>query len=451
MYPISALRWSFAPAFAGIGLVALLGCRVNDSDQVQRAGRQLWYRPLEGRIYGTVYAPWPKANAQPSTSQAEQDVREIAWHIHSNEPEELQARAALRAGNVRYAKRLLENVTSRSNASSAAWSDYSAALYAEAAPDDVFQLATALAAADHALDVDPKLPEALFNRALVLEAMSLRGPAATAYRKYLQIDRASSWTREVQSRLEKLEESARNTEKSWRAIARVAESEDELLINDTAIAFPQESRHWGEGLFLGAWGERILEKDAAGAASMLKRCRVIGRALETQFGDSFLADIVRAIDKSADPRGLALAHVAYVRGREAFARRNFAASIPALEEARRVFNASGSPMALPAQLYLATLSLQTGNADRVPSMLRDLSRHTPERYGALRAQMQWLDGLSATISGKTDAALRLYRSASTAFTSLGEKTTQRLSASWKQHFWPKPVRPQRHGVYDTVR
>jgi len=420
MFSQSSLRWCFAHAFVGIGLIALTGCRVSDSDQMQGAARQLQYRPLEARIYGSAYAPWSTANVRPGTSVADQDVREIARRIRFKEPEELQARAALWARNVRYARRLLERVTSHNNASAAAWSDYSAALHANAAADDVFTLATALAAADHALDIDPILPEALFNRALALEAMSLRGPAIAAYTKYLQVDGVSSWRPEVQSRLEKLESSARNAEKSRRAIARAAESEDELLINDTAIAFPQDSRHWGEGPFLGAWGKRILEKDAAGAALTLKRCRIIGRALETQFGDSFLADTVRAIDRSADPTGLAQAHVAYVRGRVAFARMNLAASITALEEARRGFDANGSPMTLPAQLYLATLALETGNADRIPSMLRDLYRHTPDRYGALRAQMQWLDGLSATVSGKTDAALKLYRSASATFTALGE-------------------------------
>jgi len=421
MYPTFALRWCFARAFAGIGLIALTGCRVSDSDRIQGAARRLQYRPLEARIYGSTYAPWSKENAGPGTSMTDQNVREFAWLSRSKEPEELQARAALSAGNVRYARRLLEKVTSRSGASAAAWSDYSAALHSVAAADDVFTLATSLGAADHALDLDPTLPEALFNRAVALDAMSLRGSAVAAYRKYLQVDGTTSWRPEVQSRLENLESLARTAEKSRRAIALVAESEDELFINDTAIVFPQESRHWAEGPFLGAWSEHLLNKHSAEAALMLKRCRIIGRALEAQLGDSFLADTVRAIDRSADPAALAQAHVVYERGRVAFARMDLAASISALEEARRRFDANGSPMALLAQVYLAMLSLDTGNAARVPSVLRDLLRHTPEQYRALRAQIQWLDGQSAAISGKTDAAIGLYRSASTAFTALGEK------------------------------
>jgi hypothetical protein len=305
----SAFRWCFAYAVVGIG--SLAGCRVSDSDQMQAAARQLPYRPLEARIYGSAYTPWLGANAQPGTSAADHKLREIAQRIRSQESEESQARAALWTGDVRYARRLLEKVTSRNTASAAAWSDYSAALHADAA-DDAFTSATALAAADHALDINPTLPEALFNRALALETMSLREAAVATYTKYLEGDGTSSWASEVRRRIEKLESSVQSAEKSRRAIARVAKSDDELLINDTAIAFPQEARHWGEAQFLGAWGTRVLDNDAAGAALMLKRCRIIGRALETQFGDNFLADTVRAIDRAADPTGLARGHVAYV-------------------------------------------------------------------------------------------------------------------------------------------
>src|SRR4029078_1947613 len=48
------------------------------------------------------------------------------------------------------------------------WSDLAAAYYASARPSLYPQ---ALAAADRALAIDAKLPEALFNRALVLERM----------------------------------------------------------------------------------------------------------------------------------------------------------------------------------------------------------------------------------------------------------------------------------------
>src|SRR5207248_1833757 len=120
----------------------------------------------------------------------------------------------------------------------------------------------------------------------------------------------------------------------------------------------------------------------------LKRCRIIGRALEKHRGDSLLADTVRAIEASADPTRLAKAHVAYLRGRVAYAQANLAVSMTALEEARRLFNIERSPMALPAQFFLAEVTRGIGDADRYMSMLGDVSRRVPERYRGLRAQIE---------------------------------------------------------------
>jgi len=217
---------------------------------------------------------------------AKPKLRGVSFRLRvSNGSEELRARAALWDGDGRDAARLLGRVTSRGNASAAVWSDYSAALYADAKPDDSFQLATSLAAADSALNLDPDQPEALFNRAVALEALSLRGAAAEAYRKYLRIDASSPWASEARSRLDTLERSLTNAEKGRHALDRIEQSEDELFINDTAIAFPYQARLWAE-IHLGKWGECVLRKDSADASSTLKRCRVIGRALEKQRGDS---------------------------------------------------------------------------------------------------------------------------------------------------------------------
>ena len=173
--------------------------------QSPRAG--LHYRPVEGRIYGSSYAPWPRLrDASLDSVVAEPKLRGISFRVRVfNASEELRARAALWDGDARAAKQLLKRITSRGNASAAVWSDYSAALYADAGPDDSFQLMTALAAADYALNIGPNLPEALFNRAVALEALSLRAAAAEAYRKYLLIDASSPWGSEVRSRLQTLE------------------------------------------------------------------------------------------------------------------------------------------------------------------------------------------------------------------------------------------------------
>lgn len=383
----SALRWGLAAALIGIALLVLKVFWHGDDVVAMRGLRALLIR---GRIYG------------PSESGVVRSLAPI-W-----------------SGEVRRAK-TLEGITSSGNATAAAWSDYSAALYGEAVPDDAFQLAKGLAATDHALELDPNLPQALFNRALTLDAMSLRAAAVDAYKRYLKVDESSQWKLVVRSRLEKLDTASRAWEKAEK-LERLATSDDELAINDWAIASPQEARQWVEMHGLATWAERFLAKDAAGAASMLRRCRIVGRALETQLADSFVADTVRAIDRAADPTDLARAHVSYEHRIMAYWQSPMKAPDVDLNEAERLFEANGSPMVLAIR-RLKIFS----NPARTASLLLELFHQTPERYRALRAQLQWLDASVESRSGRRDTALKLYRSASATFTALGDKTNAAMT------------------------
>jgi Flp pilus assembly protein TadD len=59
----------------------------------------------------------------------------------------------------------------------------------------------ALSATDRAVMSQPELPEALFNRALALERLSLRPEARAAWLDYLQVDGQSAWAAEARSHL----------------------------------------------------------------------------------------------------------------------------------------------------------------------------------------------------------------------------------------------------------
>ena len=60
---------------------------------------------------------------------------------------------------------------------------------------------------DRALELNPRLPEALFNRALVYQFMLRTPEAIEAWRKYLQIDSTSPWAREAERNLKSQETS----------------------------------------------------------------------------------------------------------------------------------------------------------------------------------------------------------------------------------------------------
>ncbi len=62
-------------------------------------------------------------------------------------------------------------------------------------------LPRALSAAEAALQADPRLLEALFNKALVLEHLGLREDARDTWEEYLRHDGTSAWADEVRARV----------------------------------------------------------------------------------------------------------------------------------------------------------------------------------------------------------------------------------------------------------
>src|SRR6185436_4056244 len=96
------------------------------------------------------------------------------------------------------------------------------------------------------------------------------------------------------------------------------------------------------------------------------------------------------------------------------------------EEARRLFDTHGSPMALLAGYFLAEAARDTGDAARSASILRDVSERTSSRYLALRAFIQWSSASAAARAGLPKEALESFRAASATFSALGEEQ----NASW---------------------
>lgn len=76
----------------------------------------------------------------------------------------------------------------------------------EGAAGKTEMLDKSLGSLDRAIELDPKLPEPRFNRALVLEANGSLEPAKQAWREYLELDPNSKWTEEARRTLQRLEE-----------------------------------------------------------------------------------------------------------------------------------------------------------------------------------------------------------------------------------------------------
>lgn len=320
----------------------------------------------------------------------------------------------------------LRAAAERSPTNARLWSDLSAAEYAAA-----LQLARpslypeALASADRALSIDPRLPEALFNRALVLERLGLPLVAREAWERYLAIDPSSKWADEARARLARLRPTT--SELQFRnELPRLEEAAlrgDREVVKQLVARFPQQSRAFAEAEHLGRWG--AASNDASGA-SQLTIARSIGAALGETSGEQLLGDAVRVID-AADVqrrRVIAAAHVLYRQGRIAYSRQEPAAAERDLRQAAAQFASVGSPMARVAAYYAASTRYDQNDVAPARIELEQLlaAADLHPQFIALGAQLRWQLALCSMVNDDWATALPLLQDGHAAFRRLNESS-----------------------------
>jgi tetratricopeptide (TPR) repeat protein len=263
------------------------------------ASDALGYRPVEARLTGGFR--WAEfRGAVRSTSAARTPGRlkldgaagESLQRAESDPSPQAQHAAGVAslliedpaAGIERLAK-----LTAEQPLNAGAWNDLAAAhLDAAIRFGRASEVPLALAAADRALRIEPKMPEALFNRALIVERIGLLDEAGRAWQQYLAADAEAEWAREARTRLEALPKSGK---------------------------MPASTRSSMETEVLGQWGEATLNNADADAGKQLAMARGAGVALRGR-GEALLADEVAAIDMAIDDirpedrQQLAAAHAA---------------------------------------------------------------------------------------------------------------------------------------------
>lgn len=283
------------------------------------------------------------------------------------------------------------------------WSDLSAAYYTSGRPSLYPQ---ALAAADRALAIDARMPEALFNRALVLERMGLQAEARKAWERYIEVDSSSPWADEARVHLARL--GARRSS-FQRDLPRL--SAEELVAR-----YPQEARTWGEGPFLAEWAD--------GHAETLARARAIGDALAKRSNERLLHDAVAAIDRAPDVHPLIAGHLAYRDGRVAYSRRELAAASSQLQRAADLFARAGSPMELAARYFAANVVYDLNRPKEALAELTRLLTVTPPEYRALRAQILWQRALCSSTLTHWNESVEDGEAARKLFDELGEESNR---------------------------
>jgi CHAT domain-containing protein len=437
--------WAAAAAAAIVASVPLL--RKPDPIQILIDASPREYRRVEGRLSGFRWARHQGGQRGTSVSPAEHELTSAAHDVlgRTTNDEAVEARHAAGVAHLLIDQwpASLEKLASAAGDSEDAgvWNDLAAARFTVAVREDrAALLPPALAAADRAIEIDPKLLDAPFNRASILEAMGLRNEARKAWGRYLELDPASGWSNEAREHLRKLGEPEVDLDFD-RELARAVVDRD--AIASLVRRFPQESRTYGEGPLLGEWANAVHTNDAARAEEKLKVIRAIGEELATAKRERLLLDVAQAVERSAARGMLAEAHLVHRDARIAYAARRASEAGERFREAEVLFRRARSPMADVAAAYLAKCTFDTtGEATEQLTALR--ARIDPFRHRALAADLDWALALQAVSAADWGSAARHTASASKTYSELGE----RLNAAWMDAF--AAVALERVGAVDLA-
>lgn len=405
------------------------------------AAARVDYRPVEGRLHGMEFrpvAPTERSGSIDDETPATLRLRGAAGELleksaGSEDASALHAAGVARlvTGNERQAVEHLEAATAKQTNNASYWSDLAAARLSQGKADgDPHSFALALAAADRALRIDPRLSDALFNRAVALNFLNFYSEAADAYRTYLEVDGQSLWAAEVRDRLRRLEN--KSSSDTWKDAMRELPAADPGTTMAIVRRFPQEARKWGEGIFLGQWAEAVLAGRGEEAETKLSISRSLGTALAKVNGEHLLGDSVAVIDQAnvEKRRELARAQVIYQEGRVKYDQRNVSQALKPLSDAADQFRTLGSPMAASAAYYHANALHDSNRSGEALTAIRDLLASVPERHRGLRAHLRWQEGSVLGSLGKVVESVAAFKSSAEIFHSLGETSNAALMDQW---------------------
>ncbi|HKR64398.1 MAG TPA: CHAT domain-containing protein [Thermoanaerobaculia bacterium] len=326
--------------------------------------------------------------------------------------------AHLLAGDTAEADRILTSAAAAAR-DAQLWNDLAAVRYtAGVETGDGARFAEGLAAADAALRLDPHSPEALFNRALIIERMGLRDQARAAWERYLAHDGSSPWANEARAHLRAVVPLASFRDRLKQQYERL--QNDSVEAREIARSYPQEARVWGETEILGRWAEAETSGSAA-ADGHLRVARAFADVLSSR-GDQMLRDAVSAIDGAdgAGKRLLANAHLQFRTAQRMYRSGHVAEAEAMFAGAQGNFDRGKSPVALLAAYFRANTAYDQGRVAEARASLEQMYAAAPAPYPAYKAQVGWQLGLARASTGRWGDAVDVLSRSIVTFEHLGE-------------------------------
>jgi CHAT domain-containing protein/tetratricopeptide (TPR) repeat protein len=385
--------FAYAPcdtAMPNDSLVAGLVCRRDLPNQ--------WLSVREVTRLATTMRGAVARDAMSSSGLHASAVWHVVWAKPDTAIEELRAAAQLRPADAR-----IQN-------------DLAVALLARAeGQQDARSILDAYSAVDSAVTLAPRLPEARFNRALILERLNLRGDAITEWSAFLQLDDRTQWAVEARQYLRGLRVPAPD----WQTVqpkldAAVVAGEDSV-VRRIATMFPGRLTEAARLTTLD-WA-RSLQDGQPRADSLLPRAFGIARGLASATGDSLWHDVVRALIESSERKdqarlnAAARGFIAYDVGQAYLESLKGDSARPWLVEASRQFAAANNAARFLSDFGLARVSYLRPNSAEAIAAFRRVTQTTPNAYRRIRGRAIRTEGVVQGVEANFHASIDAFLAA----------------------------------------
>ena len=240
-----------------------------------------------------------------------------------------------------------------------------------------------------------------WNRALILEALSMKPEAAAAWRDYLILDSSSPWAVEARRHMAALNpaSAAAPWNDAQAALLAAARRGDSATVAQIVAGYPQQARLLIDQQ-IGSTDDGVL--------------LAIATALETR-GDSTSRDLLLALTQ-APPN----ARTSYVRGAVAYREHR---TEEALADLTNTLAHAPPQLRLHALFLRARVFFANGEATQAFELINKIktdAAYQPIRFVSLTANLNWLAGLVAIEKRHAGEAFAAYDQASRLFGRLGE-------------------------------
>lgn len=280
--------------------------------------RNVWMvnRPIEPRVTGDFpHLPFDRArganlqapaNKEPINRDqlmaAEAELKREVADKGSASSRHALARLYLLKSEFDDAEEQLKQVLKEESRNATAHVDLAAVYYEKGVQGrSVTTLSEAAKECQQAIEIDPKLPEAWFNLALIHERMTLMTEAQKDWERYLEIDSTSQWAEEARARLQKLRQRSVLQEPQQEKVAErllAAESGN----NESTIRrlleenFSEVSDLIG-GLFLDEYLKAV-RRDRLTAEKHHRLLIHLAKLISETKGDAYFSDLLGFVDNS---------------------------------------------------------------------------------------------------------------------------------------------------------